>query len=111
VRCEGLWVFFDVDRPVDGERLDRLELFFARELVFARAELFLARDDELDDDFVLREPFEDERPRVVASFALARSLATDMFDLRKIRVRPPCRLDLGLPAPGSSQSPQRMFER
>jgi hypothetical protein len=101
---ERLCVFFDVDRLVDGDRLDRPELFLVRaelflvraelflvraelflvraELFLVRAELFLARADALDDDFVLREPFEDERrPRVVASFALARSLATDMFNL------------------------------
>ena len=47
-------------------------------------ERHLALADALDDDFAFREPFEDERPRVVASFAFARSLATDMSNLPKL---------------------------
>jgi hypothetical protein len=80
-RCEALWVFFDADPAAfDADPLARLELFFAR------LELFLARAEPLDDDLALREPFDDERfdderPRLVAPFAFARSLATGMFNL------------------------------
>ena len=67
MRCEALWGFFDADP-------------FARpELFFARLELLFARVEPLDDDFVLPEPFDEERPRLVARVALPRSLATDIF--------------------------------
>jgi hypothetical protein len=78
-RCEAPWVFLAAD-PVA-----LLELFLARLelLFFARLELFLARAEPLEDDLALREPFDDERPRLVAPFAFARSLATGMFNLPK----------------------------
>ena len=93
MRCAALCGFFDVDA------FARPELFFARlELLFARVEppdeLFLARVEPLDDDFVLPEPFDEERPRLVARVAFPRSLATDIFNLRDL-VRPHGRLGSG----------------
>ena len=82
MRCEALCGFFDADA-------------FARpELFFARLELLFARVEPLDDDFVLPEPFDEERPRLVARVAFPRSLATDIFNLRDL-VRPHGRLGSG----------------
>jgi hypothetical protein len=73
-RCEAFCVLCDDPR--------------ARELSFARAEVFLARVEPLDDDFRPREPFDEERPRLVARVAFPCSLVPAIFNLP----------DSGLPA-------------
>ena len=62
---------------------------FARaEVFFVRLGLLFVRGEAADDDLALRDPFAEERPRLLDRLACPRSLATAMFNLR----------DSGLPA-------------
>jgi hypothetical protein len=76
LRCEEL-----------RERCEELRERWAALRVFlddaprARLELFLARAEVFDEAFLLREPFEEARPRLVARPVFCRSLATGMFNL------------------------------